>query len=320
MNSSKERQKIEVKQMFENLTLEDFEELQKRAVKTEQQWQRQGYNTSGPTQQVPAINTISTPKNKRVKVFKGKQRECDTHLIPGPYIVEWLESVEHFFKSQNEMDDVTKIRWLTSLTSEGEGNAQELIGNIADKMRDRPYAEVKDIIISTFAGTSVDDLIDLSTSLVRHRPQINSTLEVPDRIIVLRKHLRRIVSSYLGFPKFRTRNAHNGTMPDILLEFIFTIYSATLFLRKCIEKEVSGLHAAQDITSMTNCLQEEIQRTATDEEVIKAFTRHQLQEKSFLGAKSAIGLMSSTARKHTGKIFHTSSVENYDQEPQTLND
>ena len=130
------------------------------------------------------------------------------------------------------MDDATKIRWLTSFTSEGEGNAQQIIGDIADEMRDRPYIEVKDIIISTFAGTSVDDLIELSISLIRPPPQINNTLEVPDRIIVLRKHIRHIVSAYLGLPKFRTREAFARNMSDSLVEFLFSIYSATVFPRK----------------------------------------------------------------------------------------
>ena len=218
------------------------------------------------------------------------------------------------------MDDATKIRWLTLFTSEGEGNAQKLIGDIADEMRDRPYAEVKDIIISTFAGTSVDDLIELSTSLVRPQPQINNSLEVPDRIIVQRKHLCRIASAYLGLPKLRTRNVDTGTMPDILLEFIFTIYSATLFPRKCIEKEVFGLHAAQDIISMTNNLQKDIQKTATNQEVTTVSIKHQQNERSFLGARSAIGFINSTTRKTTRKVFHTSSVEIYENEPQTTSD
>ena len=155
--------KAEVRQMFDNLTFENFEELQKKTIKREppnNSDQQQRYSMSGPMQQAPTVNTVNAQKQERVKIFKGKQRECDTHWIPSPHVVEWLESVENTFKTQNEMDDATKIRWLTSFTSEGEENAQQLIGDIADEMRDKPYTEVKDIIVSTFAGTSVDDLIE----------------------------------------------------------------------------------------------------------------------------------------------------------------
>ena len=206
-----QRQKREIKQMFENLTFEDFEKLKKRAIKSEQPdyndrqqiRQTQGHSASGP---MATINNVNYPKNARVKVFKGKQRVCDTHWIPGPHVIEWLESVEDFFKAQNEMDDATKIRWLTSFTSEREGNAQELIWDITDEMRDRPYDEVKNIIIHTFAGTPEYDFINLSTDILRPLPQINNSLEVAERIIMLRKHVRRIVASYLRLPKFKTRS------------------------------------------------------------------------------------------------------------------
>ena len=85
--------KAEVRQMFENLTLEDFEELQQKAIKNErphhsEQQQSQGCSASGQSHQVPTINTLNAEKQERVKIFKGKQRECDTHWIPGPNVVE----------------------------------------------------------------------------------------------------------------------------------------------------------------------------------------------------------------------------------------
>ena len=155
------RIQFEARKMFEDLTFKDFEELRRKSIKREPQQQ---YSTAGPMQQTQAVNTINAQKQERVKIFKGKQRQCDVHWIPGPHVVEWLESVENFFKTQNEMDDATKIRWLTSFTNEGEGNAQQLIGDIVDEMRKRPYAEVKHIIVSTFVGTSVDDLVELCIS------------------------------------------------------------------------------------------------------------------------------------------------------------
>ena len=266
------RIQIEARKMFDDLTFEDFEELRRKSIKREPQQQ---YSTAGPMQQAPAINTINAQKQERVKIFKGKQRQCDVHWIPSPHVVEWLESVENFFKTQNEMDDATKIRWLTSFTNEGEGNAQQLIGDIVDEMRNRPYAEVKHIIVSTFAGTSVDDLVELCISTIRPPPQINSALEVPDRIIVMRKQIRRIVSAYLALPKFKNREVYYEDAADCLMEFLFTMLAAAVFPRKCIEKEVFGIQAAEDVLSMTNSLQLEIQKSATDHEIMKASIRLQ---------------------------------------------
>ena len=311
------RIQIEVRKMFENLKFEDFEELRRKSIKREPQQQ---YSTAGPMQQAPTVNTINAQKQERVKIFKGKQRLCDTHWIPGPHVVEWLESVENFFKTQNEMDDATKVRWLTSFTSEGEGNAQQFIGDIVDEMRNRPYTEVKHIIVSTFAGTSVDNLVELCISAIRPPPQINSTMEVPDRIIVMRKQIRLVVSAYLGLPKFNTREAYDGDVADCLMEFFLTMLAAAVFPRKCIEKEVFGLQAAEDILSMTNSLQLEIQKSATDHEVMKASIRPQQQERSFLGERSAIGLMSSVTKKTTARVYNISSAEGYENELQSTSD
>ena len=302
------RIQLEARKMFEGLTFEDFEELRRKSIKSESQQQ---YSTASPMQQAHAINTINAQKQERVKIFKGKQRMCDIHWIPGPHVVEWLESVENFFKTQNEMDDATKIRWLTSFTNEGEGNAQQLIGDIVDEMRNRPYAEVKHIIISTFAGTSVDDLVELCISTIRPPPQINGALEVPDRIIVMRKQIRRLVSAYLALPKFKTRQVYSGDAADCLNEFLFTMLAAAVFPRKCIEKIVFGLQAEEDVLSMTNSLQLEIQKSATDHEITKASIRLQQQERSLLGERSAIGLVSPTTKKTTARVYNVSTVEDH---------
>ena len=71
---------------------------------------------------------------------------------------------------------------------------------------------------------------------------------------------------------------------------------------------------------MTNSLQKDIQKTATDHEVTKVSIRSQQQERSFLGARSAIGLMSSATKKNTARVFHTSSVEGYENELQSTSD
>ena len=80
------RIQVEVRRMFDSLKFEDFEELRQKILKREQpnnREQQQQYSKTGQMQQAPTVNTINAQKQERVKIFKGKQRECDTHWIPG---------------------------------------------------------------------------------------------------------------------------------------------------------------------------------------------------------------------------------------------
>ena len=96
--------------------------------------------------------------------------------------------------------------------------------------------------------------------------------------------------------------------------------ASAVFPRKCIEKEIFGIQAAEDVLSMTNSLQLEIQKSATDHELMKASIRLQQQERSLLGERSAIGLMSPATKKTTTRVYNISTVEGYEHELQSTSD
>ena len=269
--------------------------------------------------QTPNINTVANNialANPQMKVFKGRRREDDLHFTPGCDVLDWFQSMENFFNTKNITSDLEKIEWLPGFCDPASGNAMMLIGNIANDMKtNKTYQEVKAYIIRIYAGTTVDDFVGLSTQILGNHPPVREISQISERIIVLRRHLARLVKSYMDSPRYMAK--YNGaTIEDEekLLEFIFSTVAAGMFSRSATEKVLLARpppgEYRENTISLSIRLDEWLTKNTSAEEAYRRSKEHHDKEKnSFLNARASLGVTDSRKRGEVHSVETTATQE-----------
>ena len=134
------------------------------------------------------------------KIFRGGRKEGDLYFNPGPTIVEWLDSVEMFFRTTNITNDALRISWLPYFTDATCCMGQEIIGIYCQACKEDSYAEVKRLLIRQFSKEPITDFGDLMAVFMANSPPIMHKSQVPERTIFALRHIQRVVNAYLNIP------------------------------------------------------------------------------------------------------------------------
>ena len=240
-----------------------------------------------PRQSNPLIANIIP--NVQVRIYKGNRREDEVDFVPGPDIVDWFQSVDTFFSIHKITDDAVRIGWLPAFTDPSSGNAMMVIRNITEAMKQMTYEDVKSYLIGMFAGET-ENFIELSTQLIGNHPVIHDITEVPAIVLVLRRHLTRVVKSYVNLPRFRTK--HPG-QEDELLEFAFIMMSSALFPRHSVETvlfEPSPPGMPENLLDLSIKFDKHIMENSTTDELNRRWKEHHNHDEVFLNARSTLGV------------------------------
>ena len=266
--------------------------------------------------QTPNINTVANNialANPQMKVFKGRRREDDLHFIPGCDILDWFQSMENFFNTKNITSDLEKIEWLPGFCDPASGNAMNLIGNVANDMKtNKTYQEVKAYIIRLYAGATVEDFVGLSTQILGNHPPIREISQISERIIVLRRHLTRVVKSYMDSPRNTAKyNVATTEGEEKLLEFIFSTVAAGMFSRTATEKVLlarppPGQYQENTISLSIRLDEFLTKNTSAEEAYRRSKEHHDKEENSFLNARASLGVADT---RNKGKVQTIQAVQ-----------
>ena len=173
----------------------------------------------------------------RVKIFRGGRKEGDLFYNPGPTIVEWLDSVEMFFRTTNITDDATRVGWLPYFTDATCGMGQEIVGVYCQSANNDSYADVKRKLIRQFSKEPITDFGDLMAVVMANSPPIMHKSQVPERTIFALRHIQRIVNAYLNIPIMNHYNPQERDYLQYELErFLTYVISLCHFPRTSAER------------------------------------------------------------------------------------
>ena len=222
-----------------------------------------------------------------VKIFRGTRRPSEVHFTPGPTILDWLASVESFYLITGIKDDPTMITYLPHFTDPHSGNAQELVGLICEEFGDYSYEEVKNILIDSYSKENAINFVELCVQTIGNQAPITSPEDVMERLIIMRRHVKRLSESYLNLPRYRHWSSpKKGQIQELLVEYNFFLLSAALFPRPIVERILfSEENARRDSRQLCLFINQNITRQHTPMEVEKWSRRHHQHETTFLGVE-----------------------------------
>ena len=227
----------------------------------------------------------------RVKLFRGGRKEGDLYFHAGPTIIEWLSSVEIFFRTTKITDDALRISWLPYFTDATSGMVREIIGEYCESYKNSTYANVKRVLIRQFSQEPVTDFGDLIGVILANSPAITHKSQVPERTIITYRQIRRIVSAYLDIPLLNHYTQQERDLLEHELQRFLAYTMGLCYFPRASAERVLYFNEKlrdKDALKLLDALTEDIMKHCSVAELEQASRKHHTMYSSYLNLPATI--------------------------------
>ena len=227
----------------------------------------------------------------RVKLFRGGRKQGDLYFHAGPTVVEWLSSVEVFFRTTRISDDAIKISWLPFFTDATSGMGQEIVGEYCESYKYSTYANVKRLLIRQFSKEPVTDFAELMGVILANNPPTTHMSQVPERVIFAGRQIRRITEAYLDIPLLDHYTQSQRNYLDFeLRRFLAHIVGLCYYPRASAERLFYSDERLRnkDAQELWDLLTDEVIKTCTLSDLEKASKRNHVHYTSFFNMAQTV--------------------------------